>query len=550
MAKEPMGRVLPFSKSAEEVRILASRNQEQGNLLTAIELLRVSLRKSPSDPETLLAIAETYAAMQCWTQSNSAYFALAAKEGYEAASFYGMGMNFYSMQSYGTAHDCFVLSLQKDPDAVFAPDVVDILDAIEESGMEATPSQLVAQKRMDRVLDAMDRGKARLASRGIRRVLPLDKKGGSIRSLQAFALLAAEEPRQALEAARKAYRADKTDIRSVCAMASALKAVGSMDAATAFLARAQALIQRSDDLYLVCQTACEMGDHAFVATELLKAEGRMPYAEDLLHPLATALYNTGEREEAMRRWRILRRIDPMDAVAEYRLRMAEEEKLPDELSYARQLPLSEMLVRLDTLRVWVHDGPEMMRAKWYADDDMMALIQWGIASGEPGIPQAMCGVLTTLGGEKAQALLRNILCDVKAADNVKHSALAALYATGSTGPFYAVMNERVTLVHVSKPEGGEEEQAQARVQAILRHAYRWLDPPNGRLDAAYEVIAGIASRLDAPLDAGGKAKAVVLAYCGLTGEMSPFSTTYKKHRKIARFARQIMKETDYAAIQL
>lgn len=539
MAQEKNGQVLPFSRSAEQVRSLASKRQAQGNPIKALELLWLSLGKAPEDPETLQAMAALYASIGCLALSNYAYFALTSQsEAYASEGFFGLGVNFYDMQLYGTAHDCLVLSLQKNPDAEFASDAIDLLDAIDEMREPADLRSDRMRRRMERVLAAMDDGRANLAVKQIRRVRSLNHPGSGLGSLEAFAKLAAGDEKGALQAARKAARKHPEDVRALCAMASSLKANRSFDAGRVYLHRASEHATRPDEVQLVCQTACEMGEHAFIVSLLSASESHTPYAEELLHLLAVASHNSGNTQGAQDRWRMLRRINPMDTVATYWLQLAEEGRLPEQISYAPDVPLSEILVRLEKLRQMVHEGPEAMQQRWQEDISLEQLLLWGLFCEEPGIAQAMCGVLATLGDSKAQAMLREVLCDPNVAASVKQSVLATLHTMGAKGPYYAVMEDRLTLVHVSKPgeaEGGAAEEQQP-LEALVQDMLRPDDAP--MMDALCTVAAGLAS----PLPAALQARAVVLAYCGLHGIQSPFSSTFPNHRKAERLAARIIKE--------
>lgn len=547
-SNESKGRLLPFDRTANEVRNLALRHLAQGRPLQAVELLRISLAKAPNDPATILTQAEAYASLGCWVLSNRAYSQLLYHDTYAASGYFGMGENFSQMQQFGTAHDCYTLSLQKDADTDFAPDVVDRLEAIEEAQWEPDVVQARQKRRMARVMRAMDAGKATLATRLIKRVLALDHSNSGIHAMHAFALLAAGEAKEALHAARKACRLDPSDLRAVCALASALKAVGSMDAARKRLDDASTMVSGTSDAQLVCQTACEMGEHAYAASILRRGEEHEPYNPGVLHMLASALHNSGEPEEARQRWNLLRRIDPMDTVADYRLRQSEAETLPEEVPYTRQVPLSEILQRLERLRLWVHEGPDAVQQRWQEDDTLEALLRWGLTCAEPGIPQAMCGILSTLGGARAQALLREVLMDTDAPSDLKHGALAALHTMGVKGPFYAILDDRVNLVHVSKPAQSEDGGQAQRADQLQQLALEWLHiDSRGKAQTTLRALCEIAAGLDDDtLRVSQQARAVVLSFCLLHGMQSPFSSTYSKRRKVARLATRIMKEASDA----
>lgn len=542
MTSHTKGRVLPFDRSAEQVRSFANRRQAQGDPLKALELFQLSLQRDAQRPETQLDIARTYASMGCWTLSNEAYFPLLETEGFVGEAFFGMGGNFFSMQLYAAAHDCYLLALQKDPEAYFASDAVEMLDAIDEASRPLGAAEQKIRRRMGRVLEAMNRERASLAVRQIRRVLPLERRNGGVHALRAFALRVCGDNEQALAAARMAYKLSPRDVRCLCAMASALSGCGSKDAAMSYLSRAADQAALVDDLRFVIQTACEINEHAFVLSLLLPMEKQTPHQEELLHLCATASHNLGDTEGAVRRWRMLRYINPMDSIAAFRLEQAEQHALEPMLSYRLKVPIPETLQRLDALRVMVQEGNDALRTQWRQNDRLEYLIRWGLYCDDFGIPQVMCGVLATLGDEKARHLLKSLLCNKNATESVKQSALASLFRSGEKGPFYALMDDRMTLVHVSRAKAREGETAGREARFLADQAALWLEEITPREQGELRRISRLALQSTIKLSDAQKARAVAWAFSMKTGKPCLFSSTFANHRKIKRLAARLIRE--------
>lgn len=537
-----MGQVIPFARSAEYLRRLAVKQRTRGKPVQALELLRLSLKKAPNDAGVVMELAETYAEMQCPSLSNRALFSLLKDESVAPECLYGAGCNFYAIQMPDCARDCLVLYLQKRPDGEFAPEAVDLIETIDGTAEEGSPLEARITRRMSRALDSMDEDRPHLAARQIRRVLSLERHNGGAHALLAFALLGANDTAGALEAARFAMRCSREDIRALCAMAAALKANGSHDAARLFLNRAVSRIENDEDTQLVCQTACEMGDHACVRKVLSKLMPESPLNDELLHLFASACQNAGDTEEAMRCWRLLRRIDPMDTVAEYRLARAEDGTLLREIPYARQAPLAETLARLSLLRGWVQEGADALLARWADGDEVEKLLRWGLSSTEHGVPQAMMGVLTTIGDARAQAALRDMLCDAGIADALKHSALAALCLMGVKGPFYALISGRLTIVHVSR---AESTQADPHLNALLLSVKRRMGPLTGDEEARALSLCRAAAEMPGVHGASFRVRAVELALRRLRGEAVKMSAKPAQRRRLERSVRRILKEADH-----
>ncbi|MCL1963904.1 MAG: hypothetical protein FWF69_02445 [Firmicutes bacterium] len=541
------GQVLPFARSAEYLRRLAVRQREQGKPVKALELLRMGLAKAPDDTQAMMEMAETYAEMQCPSLSNRLLFSLLTEEDVAPECFYGAGCNFYAMRLLECARDCLAMYLQKRPNGSFVPEAIDMIESIDTRDEKGSALETRINRRIERVLASLDSDKPRLAARQIRRAVALEKRNGGTHALQAFALLAAQDAKGALEAARYALRCNRDDIRAICAMAAALKVNHADDAARAFLGRAIARIENDEDAQLVCQTACDMGEHTTVRGVLKRMEAETPYSDELLHLIASASFNAGEADEAMRTWRLLRRIDPMDCTAEYRLKLAEENSLQTPVSYSRQMPLRETLARLSRLREWVQEGAESLRARWKENEALEKILRWGLTSAEPGIPQAMMGVIATIDDPRSQTMLKNMLCDATVPDTLKHGALAALCVMDAKGPFYALVQGRLTLVHVARVEPGESD---PHMDTLIRFVKRRLGPLTKEEEKSVQALCSLSLKQSGVVGAVVRARAVEISFRRMRGEVVEVSTKPAKRRKMERYVRRIMKGAQHELHQL
>ncbi|MDR0928310.1 MAG: hypothetical protein LBM74_01175 [Oscillospiraceae bacterium] len=539
-----MGQVIPFARSASYLRRLGVKQRAQARPVQALEMLRLSLAKA-RDASTIMELAQTYAEMQCPALSNRILFSLMEDEDHAPEGLYGAGCNFYAVRMNECARDCLVLYLQKRPNGAYAQDAAELIESIDSETPTGSPLDLRINGRMDRVLNAMEGGSPRLASRLIRRALALDGRSSAAHALQAFTFLAAGNNAAALEAARRAMRCNKQDIRSLCALAASLHAVGCAETGRGFLKRAVARIENDEDSQLVCQTACEMGEHRVVLDVLMPIEAEAPLNDEILHLTASASYNAGEREEALRRWRLLRRIDPMDSIAEYRLKGAEADQLPAMISYNRQVPLSETLARLGQLRSWVQEGPEAVLALWQREDALEKLLRWGLTSAESGVAQAMMGVLAGLGDARARDILRETLTEATLSDALKHHALAALCVAGSEGPHYALMHGRMALVRVSRMEkqGGHPQE-----DALMRLLKAKLGAQKEADQALLKSLCQAAVACGGRHSAHFQAQAVAIAFAHLRG-LPMEATPPSKRRKLARLASRVIKEAQHGMHQ-
>ena len=314
MQKETMGQLLPFAQSAQTLRRFAGKHTAQGNDLQAVELLRLSMQRGAADDETALSLAEAYASLQCYTLSNRLLIPRIASPEVGERCLFGAACNMMSLGMTECARDCAVMYLHDYPDGDWAPDAVEIVEACEEPEEKLPDAQERVEKRVQRALNALNEDKPGLAVRLLGRALTVGRRDSGVHSLLAFALLARGDAKGAVSAARQALRLAKGDLRAQCAMAAALYAVGTKNAARSFLDRAASAVRDEDEAMLVCHTACEMDAPEVVVSVLRETENDAPYSDELLHLMACAYYNAGNREEATRRWKLIRRVNPADAV--------------------------------------------------------------------------------------------------------------------------------------------------------------------------------------------------------------------------------------------
>ena len=538
MNNEAMGQMVPFVRNSDYLRKLALKQRGLNKPVRAIELLRLSLEKAPDDVKTKLELAKMYASAHCPALSNRILFTMLDHPMVTADCFYLLAQNFMSMRMDPLACDCLSMYLQKKPYGIHAGEAVELLELMgkETDGIVTMEDRVNA--RIFRVLSSLDGGKPELAIRQIHRVLALDRRNSGVHALLSFALLGAGDAESALQAARKALRYSSRDLRALCAVAVSLHALGMKAAGKCFLSRALESIEDEEDAQVACQTACEMKEHTFVKQLLKDLEQQAPYAVDLLHPLATASFNSGDLEEARRCWRLILRLNPMDSVARYRLTQANQETLEKEIPYTTQVPLSETLLRLSMFREWMKEGKEQLVKRWTEDSELSYMLRWGLESMEPGIPQAMISILSMLEDEKAKNLLKEILCDAQIGNFIKHTALAALCLMDQKGPFYALISHRLTIVNVAKIE---EHDNNARAKSLFESVRKRFSKLSEKDCRQMKELCRIAAQNATPMGEHFRLNGVELAMRRLRGEHD-FVRKQTDHRKLNRYAFRIIRE--------
>ena len=111
-----------------------------------------------------------------------------------------------------------------------------------------------------------------------------------------------------------------------------------------------------------------------------------PYDEGALHRYGVCAYETGRYDKAVRAYDKLCRIDPMDTIARYYRRICRAAQLnkpperkggikPMAMNY--QVPLDEMVNRINRLNELVLLPHEELTKLWQSSDELESLVRWG-----------------------------------------------------------------------------------------------------------------------------------------------------------------------------
>ncbi|MDR3050453.1 MAG: hypothetical protein LBU67_01860 [Oscillospiraceae bacterium] len=442
--KHPEYNVVPFARGPAYLRARAMDHQRAGRMLEALELLRVRAGRDPGDARMQLDLADQYAQMGAYELANRSLFALLQRGECPTDCLMALAENFYAQQDATRAMDCLLAAMRLRPQEEQAERIGALLDELEEE--EASPPRGRAVRAMRRGMRALETGEPQAALRWIGYAITHGVYGAGAYALRAFAYLAAEDPRRALQDARRAHRIDGQDVQALCAMACALHALGSGVLSAAFLDKGYACAKTSQDYALLCQSACETGHHDLVLQMLSTLRHAHPYAPQLLHMLAVAYWNTGQVLAAVQQWGTLRRIDAENPVIACLHRQAKEqlaqgdvqEPPPEALSYRMELPVTDCVDHLMTLHRAVQGGPDALCSRLAEDESLVALLRWALSIQDEGSAtrRTVLALLASLPGAQPEKLLLEVLTDLTHGEDNKRQALAALAARGRTGPYY------------------------------------------------------------------------------------------------------------------
>lgn len=443
--RQGWGQVLPFARSANELRTRAQSQRKGKQWLEAAELLRRAMEKEPDNERVLLDLAKTYTEIGCAALSNRLLLRVLRNNPDNKECFYEMGCNYYNMQAWAQAHDCLSMYLRACPLGKYrkeANDMILFLYIQQNSRVE---------RRIQRATQAYEAGKHTLAARLMRRTFAVSPLNGDAHAVAAFLQLSDGNAESALGLARHAVRLDRHNTRALCAMVVALHQLGSTPAAEKYLARAIRAAETEPERVMVVHTACEVSAYQQALNVLLTLSSEHPLEPTLTHLLAVCYCQVGRLKEALPLWARMRRMDPDDTVSDYcfeSLRAAiarDEQFLP---SHSRQVPMEETLRRLARIRALADGDVDTLQHAWANREEIRKLVSWGLSQPEPRIRKVMLGLLRVAGDENARWILRDTLLSPDHPDEFKQLILELLFEMGDPGPHYVANNQGFSTAFV------------------------------------------------------------------------------------------------------
>ncbi len=486
--------VVPFKRDAAYIRARAGEHQRAGRSLEALELTRLSAERAPEDAEAQLALARQYQEIGAYELANRALFALLQRGQNELECFLLLGESFYAMQDPVRADDCVLAAMRLKPEGEQADRAEAMLEDIEEMAQPAAPHGRAMQALM-RGVRAMEQGESSRAIRWLSYAMDHGEGDAQGHALRAFAYLGAGEQKAALSDARQAIKRDKNSVQALCAMACALSALKSAVLSAAYLDKAQEKAETSQEVALLCQSACDTGRHDMVIALLRELRPSHPYTPQLLHMMGAAHWNIGQVQQAVQHWGTLRRVDPENLVAAHLHDMAraalpdgDAQEPPEEpVSYLMELPLDACIERLISLHQQVRQGREAAQRALDEQPGFAALLRWAmtIQDADHATRRTILSLLGSLTGDKAEAMLLGALTEPGFAEEERRMVLAALAARGRTGPYHVEMRGHILRVMVQNTAPGGA--LPPSCERVLQGAVDRLSPRYG--DVAQELSA-------------------------------------------------------------
>ena len=281
------GQIVPFARSAKELRQRALTQRRGKQWLEAAELLRRAAEQEPENERILLDLSETYSQMGCCALSNRMLLRVLRLNPHNNECYFTMGCNYYAMQAWNQARDCLSVYVRREPKGPHRRESNDLLLTL------YLQRQSRVEQRIGRATQALENGKRHLAARLMRRAFAVASMDSDTHAIAAFLELMEGKPDLSLRLARRAWRLDRRNARALCAMAMSLYQLGSGKTAERFIARAARVAQTDMELSMVAHTACEMGADTHALPALTSLSHQFPLEPTVLHMLAVCHCSLG-----------------------------------------------------------------------------------------------------------------------------------------------------------------------------------------------------------------------------------------------------------------
>ncbi|MDR3085975.1 MAG: tetratricopeptide repeat protein [Christensenellaceae bacterium] len=443
----PKDRVVPFEADSRFFHRRAVRLIDKQDFLSGLRNLRRAQKLDPVNVDIALDLADAYARMGLFEQSNTELGLLLHREDCPEEVMFAMGCNYMAMGDYAQAYSVFENYLNSFGEGEFAYLARDGMEQIEESEIE---------DGIDRELeDLAERGKAALdagdpsgAAELFREVLARDESLSYVRNNLALAYICMEEMPAAWEQLRIILKQDALNVHACCNAALLFKNEGQAEKAARMVARLNPeIMEEIDELYKYCLSMAELSMEGELMQGLKRILLLCPYESTMLYLSAVCQYNEGRFDVAIKQLERALLAEPSHVLALHLLECCQArlsggqapEKFPLSFEYGPE-QRGKIDERLAGLISMYADG-EGLRAELERDETLVALE--AALQGEDEMVAKAVVVLAAAGGAKAEEELRRLLLSPIHSDGLKQMGLDALVRIGAKKPFFAMIGGRM-----------------------------------------------------------------------------------------------------------
>lgn len=476
--------IVPFERSAVYLYQRAMRNRRSGELLDALELLRIAISKDPENAEYPMDLAELLCEMGNHMESNEVLVRLYARPSAPNECLFGICSNYYGMNEPESAYRALTFFLSNEPKASTRPEVSDMLENLmlfRELFSVNNRKEKRAARWFEQGMESVRTSDLTSALDRFERALKVDPEMEDARAAYALCLLEQKRDEEALLEFQKLNRT-ALSLKSAMIGARIHHRTGDVQAAVDLLTEAADNAEDFGSYAPLLMTACDLNMHEWVREWVPKALKDAPYDRRILHIAAAAHYNTGAKLEFVTPyWVRIRRLDPEDTVAPNYLELAELQKLHQPIRYNYQVPESERLERVKYLSDIVAQGIPHIQALWRESPQFKRMLIWALKSDEQYFQKVAVNILSVIDEPDVEAVFRSYLMNPNATDALKRQVLILMSAGAARQPFLVHMGKGFAMAHVNPTN--DTQRIPVKYRRVLKTAIRRALPVYGDLTA-------------------------------------------------------------------
>lgn len=452
-------KVLSFEQKGDFYSKRARKYADRSNFTEAVSYYQKAMEKDPDNQEYRFDLAGVYSQMGLYEQSNKLLFRICHEEGaYTEDAHYGIGCNYMQMQDFVQALESFRRYLRLCPDGEYADETEDLILYLHQELQATSQDNPRYQKAFalaeegKRLLDAQ---KAQEAADVLEQAVDLDPALLYAHNNLALAYYICGQRQKAVDYVDHALKMFPDSIYLLCSKAILLGIKVQNPQALAILRQLDRMKAESyEEAMKIGYLFVEAGDDKGAKKWFITAAEFKPYGRDALHAAAAACFNTQDYPQALRYWERMAKIDPKDSVAPYYRNLVkqvqEEKAFPVHVEYFPQVPIEEVVRRIEYLGECTKHSREELKARWESDAQFRSYVYWGMHLMGTEHKAAMLDILGMAGDRQAEEMLRDFLLEPQESDTLKKHVLALLKEMGAREPYLSILRGRFVEARVTE----------------------------------------------------------------------------------------------------
>lgn len=469
MKEKGKDNIISFYQKAPFYLKVGDKRLDEGDPYSAFDAYRKAMKADPKNADACLAAAEVLYQLKDYEGSNRLLMVYNTMYEPVAEAFFGLACNFYGMSEFDYAIESLETYLKLDPDGSYAYEAEDFLDLLDDDDDLADALFLEEDEDFDtltictRAQHLLNCGKPEIAEELLREHLTERMDSRRARDMLTTALYAEGK----FEEAKRI----NDQIIKVCSKESADPTLGKLnhvllmihdkkeEEAVEELERLEKIDPENVDFQcgiagLYMMLGC-FGAARSVLESTFKSE---LYDKKALGMLAYCLVMTEDDERAAECYEKLLKLDPFDPVARYYstyVRNREPDNDRRRFFLPMQLPVLETLLNMKRVAEYCGMDKAALREAWKDGNELQALLYWVFALPDDRIKRSGVAILTAIGNEETEYMLRDLILRTDQTDELKREIFACLKQLNAKEPFAAYLESQwmqgtITTVNLPK----------------------------------------------------------------------------------------------------